>query len=204
MADAESLKALLSEWGYLVVFFSALVEAMPVVSLFVPGQAIIIVAGALAALGLLDVRLLILVAIPAGILGDWAGFWLGRRYGRALVDENAARLRLRKEHIEATDRLFERYGAFALVLFRFSFITRPVGPIFCGMSSMGWPTFWLWNVVGAVMWAIGYALLGYYVGIGFLELEGVIGGIVAGVVALVVVAIVVFRLWRKRGRPSTA
>lgn len=178
-ADLELARDLLGRFGYLIVFVAALVEALPLLSLLVPGQAVILVAGAAAALGILDLWLVILVAIPAGIIGDAVGFYVGRRYGRSILERYGPRFRITPRHLTRTDELFDKYGPFALVLFRFSFLTRPVGPLLGGISRLRSGVFWSFNVLGAVLWALAYGLLGYFFGVAFLEIQGIVGRILA-------------------------
>lgn len=193
----ETVYALLERYGYLIVFFAALAEAFPFLSILVPGQAIIIAAGAFAALGHLSIAWVILLAIPAGILGDFVGFTVGRRYGRSVLERYGPRFRIGPKHLAASDRMFEKYGAFALVLFRFSFLTRPVGPLLAGMSAMKRRVFWVFNIVGAVLWAVAYSLLGYFFGVAFLELEGVIGRVLTWTVVGIVGIFLLYRFFKR-------
>lgn len=195
--DMESIGLLLSRYGYLMVFLAGLAEALPFLGWLVPGQAIIILAGAAAAAGLLDLRLIILVSIPAGIVGDAIGFYVGRRYGRAFLERYGPRFRIGPRHLERSDRLFAKYGPFALVLARFSFLTRAVGPILAGMARMRQRVFWPINVLGAVLWSVSYAVLGYFFGVGFLYVQGTIGRILAFTLLGVVGIYAFYRVLKK-------
>ena len=197
MAAVETLSKLLGEYGYLIVFLAGLAEALPLLGLLVPGQAVIIVAGAAAASDLLDIRVLILVAIPAGILGDGISYYLGRRYGRGFLLRYGKKLRIEDRHLERSDALFAKYGAFALVLARFSFLTRAVGPMLAGISRMKPRVFWPFNVLGAVLWSVGYGLLGYFFGVSFLYLESTLGRILAVTAVAVVGIYLLYRVMRK-------
>lgn len=195
--DAGILIQLLAQYGYAIVFLAALAEAFPFLSILVPGQAIVIAAGAFAALGHLSIVWVILLAIPAGIIGDWAGYTLGRHYGRSILERYGPRFGVKERHLAKSDEMFDKYGPFALVLFRFSFLTRPVGPLLGGMSRVRPRVFWLWNVVGAVLWAVGYGLLGYFFGVAFLQLEGVIGRVLAWTVVAMIGIYVVYRVLKR-------
>lgn len=188
---------LLERYGYLIVFVAALAEAFPFLSILVPGQAVVIAAGAFAALGHLSIVWIILLAIPAGIIGDAAGFFLGRKYGRAILARYGPMFQVTPRHLEKTDALFEKYGPFALVLFRFSFLTRPIGPLLAGMSALKLRVFWVWNVIGAIVWAVGYSLLGYFFGFAFLQLEGVIGRVLTWTVVGVVGIYLTYRFLKR-------
>lgn len=195
--DISGIFALVIRYGYVIVAIASLAEALPIVGWLVPGQAVIIIAGAAAAAGYLDVRLLILIAIPAGIIGDAAGFYIGRRYGRTFLEKHGARLRIGPRHLERSDELFAKYGVFALIIARFSFLTRAVGPILAGMSKMRNRVFWPINVIGALLWAGAYSLLGYSLGFGFLALQAEIGKILAYTVLAVVALYVFYRVLKR-------
>ena len=195
--DVEGLWGLLVEYGYLIVAIAAFAEAMPLLGWFVPGQAIIIVAGAVAATGQLSIWTLILIAIPAGIIGDAVGYYLGRYYGRAFLEKHGARLRITEKHLSKSDSLFRKYGPFALIIARFNFLTRAVGPILAGMAKMRARVFWPINLVGALAWSVAYAALGYAFGVSFLQLQGVVGKILAWTVLGVVALTLFYRVLRK-------
>ncbi|HUR69123.1 MAG TPA: VTT domain-containing protein [Candidatus Thermoplasmatota archaeon] len=195
--DVGGIFALVLRYGYVIVAIAGLAEALPLLGWLVPGQAIIIVAGAAAAAGYLDPRVLILVTIPSGILGDAIGFYVGRRYGRAFLEKYGPRLRIGPKHLARSDALFAKYGAFALIVARFSFLTRAVGPILGGMSRMRSTVFWPINVLGAVAWSVSYTLLGYSLGVGFLALQAEVGKILAFTLLAVVGLYVFYRVLRK-------
>lgn len=196
-ADLEALAELLGRFGYLFVFLAALAEALPFLGWVIPGQAIVILAGAAAAAGLLDLRILILLAVPAGIIGDAVGFYIGRHYGRAFLEKYGPRFRIGPRHLARSDEMFAKYGPFALVIARFSFLTRAVGPILAGMARMRARVFWPINVLGAVLWAVCYAVMGYFFGVGFLYLQGTIGRILAFTVLGVIGLYAFYRVLKK-------
>lgn len=199
MAEPEvgELFALVLRYGYLIVAISALAEALPLLGWLVPGQAIIILAGAAAAGGYLDLWTLILIAIPAGILGDALGFYIGRHYGRAFLEKHGPRLRIGPRHLEKSDALFARYGPFALIVARFNFVTRAIGPILAGMARMRARVFWPINLVGAVAWAVAYSVLGFTLGVGFLALQEELGRILAFTVLALVGLVFFYRMLKK-------
>lgn len=201
--DTQAMFDLLSRYGYLIVAIAALSEALPLVGLLVPGQAIIILAGAVAATGTLDLKLLILISIPAGIAGDALGFYLGRRYGRSFLETYGRKLRITDKHLQKSDALFEKYGPFALVVARFSFLTRAVGPILAGMSRMRQRIFWPINVLGAILWSVSYAVMGYFFGVAFLSLQAVIGRVLTLTAISVVALYVFYRILKRKARRFT-
>lgn len=195
--DVEGIILLLTRYGYLIVFLAALAEALPLLGWLVPGQAVIIIAGAVAAAGYLDITTLILITIPAGIIGDGLGYHLGRRYGRAFLEKYGKKLRIGPRHLERSELLFAKYGPFALVVARFSFLTRAVGPILAGMARMRARVFWPVNVIGAIAWSVAYGVLGYSFGVSFLYLQGTIGKILSWTLVAVVALYLFYRFLKK-------
>lgn len=195
--NIDAILELISRYGYFIVFVAGLVEALPLLGWLVPGQAIIIIAGALAAAGYLELWALMVISVPAGIIGDALGYWIGRRYGRVLIEKYGARVKITSKHLEASDRLFAKYGPFALIVARFSFLTRAVGPILAGMSRMRARVFWPINVLGAIAWSVSYALLGFFFGFAFLQVQGIIGKILAWTLLGVVGLYVFYRVLKK-------
>jgi undecaprenyl-diphosphatase len=193
----ELIFELIGRYGYALVFVLGVCEALPLVGIVVPGHATLILAGVASAAGLLDVKWVIVAALAAGILGDAIGFWISRRYGRAFLDKYGARLRIRPEHVAKSNAIFEKHGPWALVLVRFSFVARGVGPMLAGLSEMRWRTFWLYNVVGAVLWSVGNALGGYAFGVAFIAAEGLVGRILAYTALGVAGIYVLYRVLRR-------
>lgn len=201
--DAAALLDSLTRYAYLLVFLAGLAEAVPLLGLLVPGQAVIIAAGALAATGRLDVKLVILAALPAGILGDAIGYYIGRRYGRPFFERYGPRLRISAHALDRADRLFARYGPFALVLGRFSFLTRGLTSLLAGVTRLRQRVFWPVNVVGGVAWAVGFVMTGYLGASAFLYLEGRLGVILAVTLLVAVGIYVLYRILRRNAPQFT-
>src|SRR5436305_11941619 len=81
-----SLVDRLGQWGYLVIFLGAVLESAAFLGLVFPGESLVIVAGFLAAQGLLDIGDLIVVAAIGAIIGDARGYEMARRWGRSGLD----------------------------------------------------------------------------------------------------------------------
>lgn len=144
------LRQIVETYGYLAVFVGAFLE----------GETILILAGFAARLGYLQLHWVILLAIIAGTLGDQLYFYLGRRYGdRMLRRSRSIQVRARK-----FGRLLRRYQTPLVLVIRFLYGLRIVGPIVIGMSRVHPAKFVVLNVAGAVIWAIVVAGAGYLFG----------------------------------------
>lgn len=188
---------LVARYGYVLVFVLGILEALPLVGIVAPGHATILLAGVAAAGGLLQLGPLIALAVVAGVIGDAIGFWIARRYGAQFLDRYGARLRITPRAVARSNAVFERYGPFALVVVRFSFVARSVGPLLAGVSKMPWRTFWIYNVLGAVIWGVGNVLGGYFFGLSFLAVQGLVGRILAYTLLAVLGVVLLYRTLRR-------
>lgn len=138
-------------YGYFAVFLGTLLE----------GETILIAAGFAAHLGILDLSLVILVAMAGATLGDQMAFLLGRWKGASLL----ARFPSLERHKHKVDDLLSRYDAAFILGVRFLYGLRIAGPLIMGASRVLVLRFALFNLIGAALWAILIAGLGYIFGL---------------------------------------
>ena len=194
----EWLLDLFARYGYTVVFVGLLLENA---GLPIPGETALLAGAALAQFGHLRLAIVILVAIAGATLGDNFGFLIGRRVGRALVERHGARLGLTPSRLQQFDRFFLRFGPQTIFIARFVTGLRVLGALLAGASGLRWRTFLFYNALGAVVWSIAIALVGYSLAYSWDTLERWIGR--SGVLALVVVGVVAavsFARWRRQSR----
>ncbi|MGI8404037.1 MAG: DedA family protein [Thermomicrobiales bacterium] len=120
-------------------------------------------AGFLASQGYLDISLLLLVCFIAAVVGDATGYAIGRNYGRRLFEREDSKL-FRKEYLLRAEQFFVKHGGKAVILARFIPIVRTFVPVVSGMGAMEYRRFAIFNVVGALLWAVGVTLAGYFLG----------------------------------------
>ncbi|HEY8517126.1 MAG TPA: DedA family protein [Candidatus Binatia bacterium] len=145
-----SVEPLLAEYGYAAVFLAIFVEGFGIPA---PGQTLLIAGALLAARGELSVTALLVVAVLASAAGNLVGFWLGRVGGRRILDKIGAGPRL-----ERMEKLFQRRGGVLVAFGRFVDGTRQLAGIVAGSLDMPSGTFFAWNVLGAVAWAVTWSL----------------------------------------------
>jgi len=184
--------------GTLGVAAIVFTESGLLIGLFLPGDSLLFTAGFLAAQGFLDIRWLVLACFLAAVAGDQVGYAFGSRVGRALFQREDTRL-FRKEYLSRTERFFERHGGKAVVLARFVPIVRTCTPVVAGMGRMRYRRFVLFNVVGALFWAFGVTLSGYWLGSVIPGIDRYLLPIIAGIV-LLSLAPSVLHVWRERRR----
>jgi membrane-associated protein len=150
-------------WAYAILFLIVFAETGLVVAPFLPGDSLLFAAGAICAIGTLDVGLLVLLLIVAAILGDSLNYSIGRRFGDAIVRSRLGRF-IRPAYIQRTQAFYERHGGKTIILARFMPIVRTFAPFVAGVGNMHYPRFLLYNVIGGIVWVAGFALLGYWFG----------------------------------------
>lgn len=156
----------LSSWGYLFLFVSTIIEAMPVGFAY-PGHIIVIFSGFLAKLGLLNLPAIILISGLGAAIGDWVNFFLGRRYGLPLLDRIGNYIPYRSYVLEKVKMLVEEHPAKTLIIGRFNPITRTFSPFLAGAMQMRRRKFIRLSTIGGFVWASLSILVGYFAGSGY-------------------------------------
>jgi membrane-associated protein len=158
---------LLQDYGLLILFGIIAAQAAGVAGL--PGKTSLVVAAILAARGDFQIAQVIVVAAVAGILGGYVGYAIGRVGGRRLIERPAVQKRLGRA-LELMEKLFEQHGAKAVFIARFLPGAKVVAAPVAGVANMNWVKFGVWHAAGAIGFAVGFGLAGYYGGAGAIEL----------------------------------
>ena len=143
-------EVLLEKFGYLAVF----------VGTFLEGEGILVAAGFFAQRGYLDVVLVTIVAFLGAFFGHLFWFWLGRAHGVRLLDRFP---KLRK-HFGKGIRLFERYGAAAIIISQWLYGIRITAAVIVGFSKISVAKFLFYEGISCLLWAIVITAAGYYFG----------------------------------------
>ncbi len=148
---------------YLILFAIVFIETGLVVMPFLPGDSLLFAAGALAARGILDVKLLVLLLIAAALAGDNLNYAIGKFLGPRLLRNENSRF-LNRKHLERTHAFFEKYGGKTIIMARFVPIVRTFTPFVAGVGAMTYPGFLAFSVAGASLWVGACTTLGYFFG----------------------------------------
>ncbi|MGJ8515307.1 DedA family protein [Carnimonas bestiolae] len=186
-------------WVYAFLFVIVFCETGLVVTPFLPGDSMLFVGGALAALpsNSLNVHLFALLLTVAAILGDAVNYSIGRLFGEALFANPRSRL-FRRSYLDKTHQFFDRHGGKAIVLARFIPIIRTFAPFVAGAAKMPYRQFGLFNVLGAVLWVVLFTYAGFIFG----DLPVVKENLKLLILAIIVISILppVIELLRHRWR----
>jgi membrane-associated protein len=133
------------------------------VGFFLPGDSLLVTAGVFAALGQLNLWLLMGVLVVAAIVGDTVGYWIGRKAGPALFRRPKSLL-FNPKHLRRAHDFYEKYGGQTIILARFIPIVRTFAPVVAGMGGMDYRRFVSFNVIGGFLWVVSMTLIGYFLG----------------------------------------
>lgn len=186
-------------WTHLILFLIVFCETGLVITPFLPGDSLLFAAGAFAALGALDVRLVVVLLIIAAVVGDTVNYWVGSYVGPRAFRGNVRFLK--QEYLERTHAFYEKHGGKTIILARFVPIIRTFAPFVAGVGAMSYPKFILYNIVGAVLWVGLFVLGGYFFGNIQIVRENFTLVILA-IIALSVLPIVVEAVRARRSRPA--
>ncbi|PKO90918.1 MAG: hypothetical protein CVU16_08775 [Betaproteobacteria bacterium HGW-Betaproteobacteria-10] len=152
-------------WIYGILFFIIFAETGFVVTPFLPGDSLLFVAGALAAIGEggMEITLLIGVLAAAAILGNMVNYQIGRYFGPRVFQWENSRF-FNKAALLKTHVFYEKHGGKTLVISRFLPLFRTFAPFVAGIGAMSYAKFTLFNLIGALGWVVSLCLAGYWLG----------------------------------------
>jgi membrane protein DedA with SNARE-associated domain len=176
---------LLGQWSYLIIFLAAFLEGAAFMGFFIPGETVVVLSGFLASEGYLKLGGCILIISVGAVLGDTAGYIIGRVAGRSYFERHKRFLFLKEKHVEVAEDYFRRHGGETVFIGRFMSVLREMVPFTAGMSEMPFRRFLVYEIAGGICWALAYTFLGYFFGRSW-ELVGTLAGR-AGLFAFLIV-----------------
>ena len=150
-------------WIYAILFTIIFSETGFVVTPFLPGDSLLFVAGALAALGGMDIGVLLAVLIAAAVLGNMLNYQIGRFLGPKVFHWENSRF-FNKAALVKTHAFYEKHGGKTLVISRFLPLFRTFAPFVAGIGAMSYSRFTFFNLAGAISWVASLSLAGYFFG----------------------------------------
>ena len=186
-------------WTYTILFLIVFCETGLVVTPFLPGDSLLFATGAIAATGALDPITISVLLIIAAILGDAVNYFIGSRVGLKVFDRNSRFFRL--EHLQRTQKFYEKYGGKTIIIARFVPIVRTFAPFLAGVGTMNYSRFALYNVTGAILWVVLFITAGFFFG----GLPIVKNDFSLVIMAIIVISVMpaVIEVIRARNEPAT-
>ncbi|TXI11051.1 MAG: hypothetical protein E6Q68_06995 [Polynucleobacter sp.] len=160
------LAAVVQAWGpwvYVLLFAIIFVETGLVVMPFLPGDSLLFVAGAIAAVGGMSLPILLLLLVIAAITGDALNYAIGRWLGPKVFQWESSRW-FNKDAFNKTHDFYEEYGPITIVVGRFLPFIRTFAPFVAGVAQMSYSKFTAFNMTGGILWVGSLTSLGYVIG----------------------------------------
>jgi membrane-associated protein len=194
----------LSGWvAYAVIAALVFGETAVFLGFVLPGETAVVLGGVLASRGHLSLVTLAVVVVVAAVTGPLVGYEIGSRMGDRVFAARALR-RMPGGPQRTRDALRDR-GALAVLLGRFVAFVRAVMPAAAGAVRVPYRTFLFYNVVGGIIWGVGYCLLGYLAGSAYSAVESRVGtGLAVAAAVAVLAAVVVWVVRRRRAAAAGA
>ena len=186
-----------STYGYVLIVAATMLESSAFVGVVVPGDIILAIGGVYAARGDLSLPWVIVLGALGTMAGESIGFWLGHRYGEALLRRLPFADRA-QDKIDRAREAFARNDSKVLLVGRFASGLRVIVPFTAGMSqTTSYRRFMAFVIPTAIVWAVGVSLLGYLLGENVGLIDTILSRFGWGVLALVVLAVAGNIIWRR-------
>ena len=181
-----NLQTIVEHGGYLFISLTTILEGFPVIGQFIPGHTIVIISGFLAKLQVFNLTKVLITITLSAILGDFIGYKLGKKFGIDFLYKFGSFLFIKPEYIDKARSLIQKNSAKTILFGRFSPVTRSLSPFIVGASGVHSKKFWLFDSIGAILWATVSIMIGYVFGAGYHTIATILGryifiAIVAGV-----------------------
>lgn len=157
------LENLIRTVGYVGVWGMVFAESGILIGIFLPGDSLLFTAGFLASIGVFNIFVLAFGCFFAAVIGDNVGYAFGKRLGPRLFSREDS-VWFHKKHLVRAEKFYEKHGGKTIILARFTPVVRTFAPIVAGAVNMDYRTFFFFNIVGALLWAVGLTFLGYIAG----------------------------------------
>lgn len=160
--DVEGIITTAGPWALLVVCAIVFVETGLLVGFLLPGDTLLIITGVLTYTGVIPqpIWLVSLSIMIATMGGDNLGYLIGRKAGPAIFERKSAGF-FSKRSVARTEAFFAKYGGFAITIARFIGVVRTIAPVAAGVGRMPYRRFFLFDTLGAFLWAVGLTVLGW-------------------------------------------
>ncbi|HYU92323.1 MAG TPA: bifunctional DedA family/phosphatase PAP2 family protein [Actinomycetota bacterium] len=183
-----------------IVFLIPALEASAFVGFVFPGEIAVLLGGVLAYQGRVPLWAAIIAAVLGAAIGDSIGYAIGKRWGRSLLHGTLGRLPIIRrgldKHLDRAQEYVRRRGPRAVFVGRFTAALRALVPGLAGMAGVPYGSFVTFNVLGAIIWGTGFALLGFFAGAAWRRVAGIAGWAGLGLLVLIMLGLIGARFAR--------
>lgn len=197
----EWLLAQVADWGALAL---AIVTFLSCLAIPVPSSMMMLTAGAFAASGDLELAPAAFAALGGAVLGDQAGYQLGR-LGYQRAEHWLLRSQTRATILARARTSIHMRGGIAVFFSRWMFsVLGPYVNLLAGAASMTWLTFTVMGIAGEIVWVVAYIGLGYVAGGQIAQASQMLSSTLGLLASLSVTAGLGWILWQRRKRHARA
>lgn len=149
--------------GYIGMFCIIFAETGLLAGFFFPGDSLLVTAGLFASTGDLNIIYLILLLVPAAVIGDSTGYFIGHKAGPRLFTKEQSLL-FRKDYLIKAKNFYEKYGGITIVIAKFMPFFRTFVPTVAGVAQMGYTRLLRYSIIGSASWIISMTCIGFFLG----------------------------------------
>lgn len=148
---------------YAIIFLIIFIETGVVIMPLLPGDSMLFAAGALAAIGSMNIFTLLVVVYIAAVLGDTANYYIGKKIGKKILAKENVRF-INKDYLIKAQTFYEEHGSMTIVIARFIPIIRTFAPFVAGIGEMNYSKFIPYNLIGGGLWVSLFLGGGFFFG----------------------------------------
>ncbi len=171
----QNLQLIVEHGGYILVSITSILEGIPIMGQFVPGNTIVVISGFLSKIDLMNVYVVFGIVLVSSMIGDFLGYHIGHKYGFDFVNKYGPYFFIKREYIDKARSLIQANSAKTIIFGRFSPLTRSFTPFIVGASRIHIKSFWLYDFIAVFLWAIFSIGIGYIFGAGYHAVSAVLG-----------------------------
>jgi membrane-associated protein len=163
--DPETMLVSFGDIAFWVVLGIIFAECGLLIGFFLPGDSLLFLTGLFIASGAININIGLAVTLLfiAAFVGNLTGYWIGYKAGPPLFNRPDSRI-FKKAYVDKTNIFFARYGGRAIIMARFFPVVRTFITAIAGVGRMDFGRFALFSAIGALIWAVGVTLAGYFLG----------------------------------------
>jgi membrane-associated protein len=186
-------------WAYVLLFLVIFCETGLVVTPTLPGDSLLFALGSFAAMGALNIEILLITLSIAAIAGDTVNYSIGHFLGPKVFHFEDSRF-FKKKYLDETHKFYEKNGGKTIIIARFMPFIRTFAPFVAGIGAMTYSRFIVYNIVGGIAWVCSFLLLGYFFG----NIPAVKSNFTLVVIAIIILSVMpgIIEFWRQKRKAN--
>jgi membrane-associated protein len=187
--------------GVYLLLFIVFAETGLFVGFFLPGDSLLFTAGLFCSTGIINLHpvLLVVLITAAAVAGNMVGYSFGKKVG-ALLFKRKSSFFFRQEHLVAAHEFYVKHGKKTIILSRFLPIVRTFAPIVAGIVKLGYYKFFIYSLIGALLWVCTLVLTGYFMGKYIPSTKDYLGYIIIFLIVITSIPFIYKSFKKKKGK----